>query len=194
MKTTNKQFKKLADKWMKKQGFENREEFLQHLLLEEHLDEEKEQPHGLYKKDEDYFLVYFFGKENYFARKKAGNIRDWVTGFDTWKFLYLQVYETLLHIPSAIVFYNEQEKDFIFRPIAELGNPDAKWRRNKEFDQDIKQLEAKKLVFASQEYRDELRHIVDRLFRNTGKMKPMSVWQIEKFLENKIQFNRRLFV
>ncbi len=194
MKLTNKQLKKLAQSWMKRQGFINRAEVLETLLLDNRLEEERERPHGLYQRGNDMFLVYFFGKENYFARKKKGNIRDWVTGFDTWKYVYLQVFETLLHIPSAIVFYNEQEKDFIFRPVAELGSPDAKWRRNKEFDQDYKKLIDKKLIFGSKEFRDELRHIVDRLFRNTGKTKPMSVWNIQKFLENSIAWNKRLFV
>ena len=53
-------------------------------------------------------------------------------------------------------------------------------------------LRMKNYRFGSKEYRDELRHIVDRLNRNTGKSKPMSVWTIDKFVENNISYNKRL--
>lgn len=188
-----KEFLKKADSWMKKQGFKNQEETLNVLLLKNLLEEERMYPDGLYEnKDGDMFLVYFFDKSNYFPVKKHGQTVKWVTGFDSWKYVYLQIFETLLNIPSAIVFYNELENEFIFKTVLELGNPDAKWRQNKEYNQDILALNRKHFVFGSQEYRDGLRYIVRRLFRNTGKNKGMSVWDIEKFVEGQIKFNKRL--
>lgn len=183
-----KNFRTLANKWLVKKGWKNRQEVLDVLLLNNLLEEERFQPQGLYEKDNDMFLFYFFDKENYF-RKKDGT---WVTGFDSWKHIYLEVYEILLSIPSAIVFYNEQEQEFIFRPVLELGKPDNKWRRNPEFSQDLLKLNQQGLRFASKEYRDGLRHIIDRLNRNTGKSKPMSVWNVEKF-QTKLVYNKRLF-
>lgn len=190
-KLKTKEFNKLAEDFMKSQGYVRGN--LEYLLLENRLEEEKFQPDGLFlNKQGDRFLMYFLDKSDWFPKRKGGYIEKWVTGFDTWKYIYIQIYETILGIPSAILFYNEEHHEFIFKTLLELGNPDSKWRVNREFRKDIEELERKRIKFGSDKYRFEYRHIVDRLFRNTGKSKGMSVWDIQKFVEGEIKFNKRL--
>lgn len=190
-KLSQKQFKKLAEDWMKLNGYLKGN--LDYLLLETRLEEEKFQPDGFYlNRTGDKFLIYHLDKTNWFPVRRKGIIQKWVTGFDTWKYLYILMYEELLGIPSAILFYAEDENEFIFRTLKEMGEPDFKWRSNKEFRKDLEALNKKHIPFGSPEYRFEYRHIVDRLFRNTGRNKGMSVWDITKFVEGKIKFNKRL--
>lgn len=190
-KLNTKKFNQLAEDYMKSKGYIKGN--LEYLILDNRLEEERFQPEGLFlNKDGDKFLMYFLDKSDWFPKRKGGFVEKWVTGFDTWKYLYILMYERILNIPSAVLFHNEEEHEFIFKTLLELGNPDSKWRVNREFRQDVEKLEKKRIPFASDAYRFEYRHIVDRLFRNCGKNKGMSVWDVKKFVEGKIQFNKRL--
>lgn len=195
-----KDFLLLVNKWMIKQGWKKEEQLLEHLILENRLEEERYLPMGLFSNDGEMFLVYFFDKENYFPARKRDKytqekyIDKWITGFDAWKWEYIQMYEVLFHLPSAVIFYNETEKEFAFRPILELGKPDRIHWKDNQFYKDLEVLRKSGRTYASPEYREGLRHAVDRLFRNrTGKNKGMVVWNINK-LANNTNYNKRLFL
>jgi hypothetical protein len=199
-KLKKQEFRELADKWMKSQGWRNEQELLQHLIFEYRIEEERYLPMELYSNDGEFFLTYFFDKENYFPSRKTDKytlekyIDKWITGFDDWKYEYIKMYEILFHFPSAVIFYNETEKEFAFRPILELGNPYKTNWKDSQFHKDLEVLRKSGRVYASPEYREGLRHAVDRLFRNrTGKNKGMVVWDIQK-LGNNTSHNKRLFI
>lgn len=181
---------------MVNQKWKNEFDLLEFLLLDNRLEEERFLPHSLYSKDGDKFLVYFFGKENYYQIRKKDDygekyVSKWATGFDDWKYEYVKLFETVLNIPSAVVFYNETEKEFCFRQMLELGKPDKTNWRDTEFHRDLKKLEVYK--YGTAEYRAGLRRAVDRLFRNrTGNNKGLALWDIEKLGSNTI-YNKRLF-
>lgn len=119
----NKQFKEMSDRWLMKQGW--RQGNVDYTLMDFKLEEVPYKPNTLIQKGKYKFWINYFDKEDHFFSKTDG----WVTGFDFWKFLIMAEIERLTNIPTGVVIYSEEDKEFVFRPIREL--PKAKiWRES----------------------------------------------------------------
>lgn len=196
---SSKEVRMIAKDWMDKGGFKDKQDELERLLIENRVEDMPFPPHGLFEdKSGDKFLMYFFDKKR-FSAKTIKNEYDgpkriliglW-TGFDAWKFTYVQMYEAVLGIDSAILVYNELEKQFYFRVIRELPQPKKYWQ-NTQYEKDIEQAK-KKYKFGNQEYQMAIKKALDRLKRNSRfKKQGMVMWNIDEFL-NGISYNKKLF-
>lgn len=110
----NKQFKLMADSWLKKQGWKLKN--VHNTLIDFKLEEVPYKPSNLIEHDGHQFWVNSFDKEDHFFSKTDG----WVTGFDYWKFLVMKEIEHITKIPAGVLIYSESDQEFVFRALREL--------------------------------------------------------------------------
>ena len=167
-----------GEKWLKEQGW--KKEDLSTLIYKAKLEEEPYQPDGLYEIDGYKFLITFFAKDDFPLSKM---VKSRVTGFDYFKYAYMQMFEMVLGIPAGVVFYNGNHKYFCFRQLKELPNP-VVWRNDSIFTKEYHELLHNYPKMTDNEFREGLRHAYRRYKKNHTKIAQMVVWDAKYFTTN----------
>jgi hypothetical protein len=177
-KISQKVFVNMAEKWLKKNGWESNDWLEGKIIVDKQLEEFPYKPDFLIENEGYQFWVNIFDKEDHFYSKTLG---CWVTGFDYWKYQMLMELEKITNIPAAVLFYSEEDKEFIFKAIRELNPHPIIWQRGECLQTQYKRHDYYfKCVKCRKDHHKTFHNCV---FRKT-KRRPMAVWRVDEFRKN----------
>jgi len=179
-------YKNLALRWLKKQGWKNESNYMIEFLLGlDKLEDLPYRPHFLISKDEHFFFVNLFNKDDYFWSKHFGY---YMTGMDFYKYRFLQALQNETKVQPAVLIWNETLKEFIFRVLEELSKP-VIWHRNKCLAQDYQRKE--EILECFKCWRNNPLTVRKCIHRKT-KTRPMAMWDVSCF-GNKTNYQIKMF-
>lgn len=113
-------FKAKVDTWIKENGWEDISKDIDSIYGQYRLEELPYKPDHLIKKDNIVFFVNFFFKGNWAYNQK---MQSEVTGFDLYKFRFLNYLQKITNIQVGVIMYNETEDKMVFKQIDQLSKP-----------------------------------------------------------------------